>query len=75
MFFFQPEQLYFCHTICGRARTYLAMSVDTHGFKNYYQELYKELGMTMLSVTGSTTTSMVRRGNTTKFMGTPMKGR
>jgi hypothetical protein len=48
---FLPKRSYFCCTICGRARTYLAMSVDTLGIEEYYQELYEELGISMSSVT------------------------
>jgi hypothetical protein len=39
------------HTICGKASTYLAMSLDSLGFKEYFKELYTELGMTMSSET------------------------
>jgi hypothetical protein len=32
---FLPKRSYFCRTICGRARTYLAMSIDSLGFEEY----------------------------------------
>jgi hypothetical protein len=48
---FLPKRSYFYRTICGRARTYLAMSVDTLGFEEYYKELYKELEISMSSIT------------------------
>ena len=50
--FFLPKNSYLCRTICGRrARTYLAMSLDSLGFEEYFKELYTELGMTMSSET------------------------
>jgi hypothetical protein len=48
---FLPKRNYFCRTICGRARTYLAMSIDSLGFEGYYKQLYPALGMTMSSAT------------------------
>jgi hypothetical protein len=48
---FLPKQSYFCRTIGGRARTYLVMSLDSLGFKEYFEELYAQLGMTMSSET------------------------
>ena len=48
---FLPKRSYFCRTICGRARTYLAMSIDSLGFEEYYKQLYPALGMTMSSAT------------------------
>ncbi len=48
---FLPKRSYFCGTICGRARTYLVMSVDSLGFEKYYKELYAEMGISMSSVT------------------------
>ncbi len=48
---FLPKRSYFCRTICGRARTYLAMSVDSLGYEGYYRKLYEELGIRMSSVT------------------------
>jgi hypothetical protein len=46
---FLPKRSYFCHTICGRARTYLAMSIDSLGFEAYYKQLYPALEMTIMS--------------------------
>jgi hypothetical protein len=48
---FLPKRSYFCRTICGRARTYLAMSIDSLGFEEYYKQLSAALGMTMSSAT------------------------
>jgi hypothetical protein len=48
---FLPKRSYFCRTICGRARTYLATSVDSLGFEGYYKELFAELGITMTDET------------------------
>jgi hypothetical protein len=47
---FLPKRSYYCRTICGRARTYVAMSVDTHGFETYFEELYAELGISMSTI-------------------------
>jgi hypothetical protein len=44
---FLQKRSYFCRTICRRARTYLAMSLDSLEFEDYYKELYAKLGMTM----------------------------
>jgi len=48
---FLPKRSYFCRTICGKARTYLAVSVDSLGFEEYFLKLYLELGITMSNVT------------------------
>jgi hypothetical protein len=47
---FLPKRTYYCRTICGRARTYVAVSVDSLGFEEYYKQLYLELGITMSPV-------------------------
>ena len=44
---FLPKQSYYCRTICGQARTYVATSVDSLGFEGYYKRLYERLGITM----------------------------
>jgi hypothetical protein len=49
---FLSKRSYFCRTICGRARTNLAMIIDSLRFKEYYKQLYPALGMTMSSTTG-----------------------
>ena len=49
---FLPKRSYFCRTICGRARTYLAVSIDSLGFEEYYKQLYLDLGIRMSPVTG-----------------------
>jgi hypothetical protein len=48
---FLPKNSFFCTTICGRARTWLACSLDSLGFEEYYRELYLELGIRMSTVT------------------------
>jgi hypothetical protein len=40
---FLPKRSYFCRTICGRARRYLAMTLDSLGFEEYSTELYAQL--------------------------------
>ena len=40
-----------CCTICGRARTYLAVSVNSLGYKEYYKKLYLDLGIRMSPLT------------------------
>jgi hypothetical protein len=49
---FLPKRSYFSTTICGRARTYLACSIDSLGFEAYYKRLYLELGIKMSNITG-----------------------
>jgi hypothetical protein len=48
---FMPKRSYFCRTICGRARTNLAVSIDSLGYLDYYRLLYLDLGIRMTSVT------------------------
>jgi hypothetical protein len=50
---FMLKRSYYCRTICGRARTYLGVSIDSRGFLQYYTQLYLEIGITMSSVTKS----------------------
>ncbi len=47
-----PKRSYFSATICGRARTYLACSIDSLGFEAYYKRLCLELGIKMSNITG-----------------------
>jgi hypothetical protein len=42
---FLPKRSYYCRTICGRARTYLAVSIDSLGYYEYSKRLYLELGL------------------------------
>jgi hypothetical protein len=49
--FLPAKRSHFCRTICGRARAYLAISLDSLGFKGYFRELYAQVGMTMSSET------------------------
>jgi hypothetical protein len=48
---FLPKRSYYCRTICGRARTYLAVSIDSIGYYEYNQRLYLELGLHMTTIT------------------------
>jgi hypothetical protein len=49
---FMHKRSYFCRTICGKARTYLGVSINSLGFLEYYRLLYYlELGMEMSSIT------------------------
>jgi hypothetical protein len=48
---FLPKKTYFSGTICGRARTYLAVSIDSLGFEEYYNRLYPDIGVTMSTAT------------------------
>jgi hypothetical protein len=48
---FLPNMSYYCHTICGRAITYLAVSIDLLGYYEYNRQLYLELGLEMTSIT------------------------
>jgi hypothetical protein len=47
---FLPKRSYYCQTICGRARTYLAVSIDSLGYFEYNQRLYLELGLHMTTI-------------------------
>jgi hypothetical protein len=48
---FLLKRSYYCRTICGRARTYLAVSIDSLGYYEYNRQLYLELGLEMTSIT------------------------
>jgi hypothetical protein len=48
---FLPKKSFFSLTICGRARTYLAVSIDSLGYLEYYRRLYAEVGIEMSDVT------------------------
>jgi hypothetical protein len=48
---FLPKRSYYCRTIWGRARTYLAVSIDFLGYYDYNKLLYLELGLKMSSIT------------------------
>ena len=48
---FLPKNSFFCTTIAGRARTFLAVSIDSLGYAEYYDRLYPETGITMTNVT------------------------
>ena len=48
---FLPKRSYYCRTICGRARTHLAVSIDSLGYYEYYRRLYLELGLFMSTIT------------------------
>jgi hypothetical protein len=37
---FLPKRSYYCQTICGRARTFLAVSISLLGYYNYIEQLY-----------------------------------
>jgi ribosomal protein L32 len=48
---FLPKRSYYCRTICGKARTYLAVSIDSLGYYKYNKLLYHELGLEMSCMT------------------------
>jgi hypothetical protein len=48
---FLPKRSYFCRTICGKARTFLAVSVDSLGYYEYYRRLYRDVGIIMTTYT------------------------
>jgi hypothetical protein len=50
---FLPKQSYYCRTICGRARTYVAVSINSIGYYKYNRRLYLDLGMVMSSITAA----------------------
>jgi hypothetical protein len=54
---FLPKRSYYCQTICGRARTYLAVSIDSIGYYEYSRRLYLELGLHMTTITAVSTSN------------------
>ena len=46
-----PKRSYFCQTICGKARTFLGVSIDSHGHEAYLNQLYQDLGIHMTAHT------------------------
>jgi hypothetical protein len=44
---FSPERFFYCCTICGKAQTYMAVGIDSVGYKEYFKELYDNLGIKM----------------------------
>jgi hypothetical protein len=46
-----PKRAFLCGTICGRSCTYMAVGIDSSGYKAYFKELYDDLGIEMLEVT------------------------
>jgi ribosomal protein L32 len=48
---FLPKRSYYCRTIYGKARTYLAVSIDSLGYYKYNKLLYHELGLDMSCIT------------------------
>jgi hypothetical protein len=42
---FVPKTKHLCRTIVGKARTYLAISLDSVGYEDYYRTLYDLLGL------------------------------
>jgi hypothetical protein len=46
-----PKRSYFCQTICGKARTFLAVSIGLLGYYEYYKILYLKIGIIMSSIT------------------------
>ncbi len=50
---FLPKRSYYCWTICGKARTFLAVSIDSLGYHKYYRWLYLDLGILMTMTTAT----------------------
>jgi hypothetical protein len=48
---FLPKRVFLCWTICSRSCTYMAVGVDSIGYKAYFKELYDDLGIDMSAVT------------------------
>jgi hypothetical protein len=48
---FLPKRSFYCHTICGRARTSLAVSIDSLGYYKNNRQLYLKLGLELSSIT------------------------
>jgi hypothetical protein len=41
---FLPKRSYYCQTIYGKARTFLAAGIGTRGYHNYYEFFYRHWG-------------------------------
>ncbi len=50
---FLPKRSYYCQTICRKARTLLAVSIDSVGYYKYYWQLYLDIGLAMTLVTAT----------------------
>jgi hypothetical protein len=50
---FLPKRSYFSRAICGQARTYLAVSIDSLGYLEYNRRLYLDLGISMSTDTAN----------------------
>jgi hypothetical protein len=48
---FLPKHKHYCRTIINRARTYLAIGIDSVGYNEYYGVLWKMLGVSFTSLT------------------------
>jgi hypothetical protein len=48
---FLPKRSYYCQTICGRARMYYAVSINSLGYYEYNGPLYLELSLRMSTIT------------------------
>jgi hypothetical protein len=48
---FLPKHKHYCRTIINRARTYLAIGIDSVGYKNYYGVLWTMLNLSSTSIT------------------------
>jgi hypothetical protein len=49
---FLPKHKHYCRTIVNRARTYLAIGIDSVGYRNYYRILLKRLGIDSTILSG-----------------------
>jgi hypothetical protein len=57
---FLPKRAFLCRTICDRARTYMAVGIDSVGYEKYFKELYEDIGIEML-ITKSMTGGLSRQ--------------
>jgi hypothetical protein len=48
---FLPKHKHYCRTIVNRARTYLAIGLDSLGYENYYSVLFSSLGIINTTLT------------------------
>jgi hypothetical protein len=72
---FLPKRSYCCRTICGRARTYLAVSIDSLGYYKYNKLISLELGLKMSSITEAFYKQQDKRRETDQAYGNKLERR
>jgi hypothetical protein len=66
---FLPKHKHYCRTIVNRARTYLAIGIDSLGYDKYYDVLWKMLGLASTALTNEHHQRLDRRRrNNSKYI-------